>query len=157
MTSFILRATLTTTLLALYAIPTLAQGLPRLSLPPSTTLRLPPMPYMPPSQLNLPQLTMPQLTMPVMQGPIIWEPLMPAPHVVIPTLPQVPIARIQAPVASTVAQQHFQVQFRHPQETNNEWRVAVSWTTNYTYARGVYDDLVAKQIYDVRLYKQLRR
>ena len=55
-------------------------------------------------------------------------------------------------VARTAAE--YQVEFRHPTETNNEWRVSVLWTTDYTYAKACYDYLVGLKKYDVRMYKR---
>ena len=58
--------------------------------------------------------------------------------------------------SAALAATEYQVEYRHPTETNNEWRVSVSWTTDYTYAKGTYDYLVGLQTYDVRLYKRTR-
>ena len=63
-----------------------------------------------------------------------------------------PPARVAA--AATVVQ--YQVEYRHPTETANQWRVAVAWSSDYTYARGVYDRMVGYRTYDVRLYKRNR-
>jgi hypothetical protein len=61
-------------------------------------------------------------------------------------------ARVAA--AATIVQ--YQVEYRHAAETANQWRVAVAWNSDYTYARGVYDRMVGYQTYDVRLYKRNR-
>jgi hypothetical protein len=65
-------------------------------------------------------------------------------------------APIAAGPQAALAATEYQVEYRHPTETNNEWRVSVAWTTDYTYAKGTYDYLVGLQTYDVRFYQRTR-
>jgi hypothetical protein len=65
-----------------------------------------------------------------------------------------PLCADQAPVAANVAAKQYQVEYRHPTHTNNEWRVGLAWTTNYDYAKSVFDRLA--EHYDVRLYERTR-
>ena len=51
----------------------------------------------------------------------------------------------------------YQVEYRHATETDNQWRVSVSWTKNFTYAKGNYDYLVGLNKYDVRMYKRTKK
>jgi len=59
-------------------------------------------------------------------------------------------------VQRAVAIKEYQVEYRHPTETDNKWRVSVGWTTNYKYAKGVYDYLVKLKKYEVRMYERTR-
>ena len=65
-----------------------------------------------------------------------------------------PAPRAQVAAAATITQ--YQVEYRHPTETANQWRVAAAWTSDYTYALGVYDRMVSYRTYDVRFYKRNR-
>lgn len=96
--------------------------------------------------------SLPQLRLPV-STPLVAPPKVSVtPHFPPQAAAIAPPARVAA--AATVVQ--YQVEYRHPTATANQWRVAAAWTTDYVYARGVYDRMVSYRDYDVRLYKRNR-
>jgi hypothetical protein len=65
-------------------------------------------------------------------------------------------AAFSANATDALAYKQYYVSYRHSEATNGEWRKGCDWTDDYTYAKGVFDNL-ANAGYEVRLYERTVR